>query len=79
MNIFKGISTKFTQAFKKYGFENFSLQILEYCDKLLLIEREQIYIDLISLKYNISPTAGSPLGNTHSPTLKSGRGDSKEN
>lgn len=33
----------------KYGYSNFSLHILEYCDLSDLIKREQHYIDLLNL------------------------------
>jgi group I intron endonuclease len=33
------------RAFIKYGLNNFSVHILEYCDKDVLIEREQYYFD----------------------------------
>lgn len=47
------------------GYASFTLEILEYCDKDVLIEREQYYIDLIKPKYNIQSIAGivlSPRG-----------------
>jgi len=37
----------------KYGHSNFSLEILEYCDKKSLIKREQYYINLLKPEYNI--------------------------
>lgn len=54
------------KAFKKYGLHNFSLQILEYCDKSLLTEREQYYLSTLKPEYNLSPTADSSLGVKHS-------------
>ena len=67
-------------AILKYGYNNFSLSILEYIDinnlskaKLnkLLLEREQHYLDLIFSEakpntYNILRIAGNPSGNKHS-------------
>lgn len=50
------------KAILKYGHENFTLEILEYCDKNLTIEREQYYFDLLKPMYNILLVAGSPLG-----------------
>jgi group I intron endonuclease len=41
------------------------LEILEYCDPLDVVEREQYYIDLLRPKYNILKTAGSRLGHKH--------------
>jgi len=53
-------------ALIKYGYSNFTLEILEYCDKLKVIEREQFYIDLLSPKYNLLKVAGSRFGIKHS-------------
>lgn len=52
----------------KYGYSNFSLEILEYCDpdKKVLINREQYYIDLLEPDYNLLKKAGSLLGFKHS-------------
>jgi hypothetical protein len=49
----------------KNNYENFELDILEYCEKDSLIEREQFYIDLLKPEYNILETAGSRLGSKH--------------
>jgi group I intron endonuclease len=46
----------------KYGYNNYKLEILEYCDKEFLINREQYYIDLFKPEYNILKKAGSRLG-----------------
>jgi group I intron endonuclease len=46
------------RAILKYGYENFSLTILEYCDKSDLTEREQFYFDTLKPVYNILKTAG---------------------
>lgn len=48
-------------AILKYNYENFSLDILEYCKINILIEREQYYLDLLKPEYNILKTAGSRL------------------
>ena len=58
------------KALLKYGYANFSLEILEYCEPSKCIEREQYYIDLFKPKYNILPTAGSSLGFKHSEESK---------
>jgi hypothetical protein len=50
----------------KDGHSKFNLEILEYCSKKDLINREQYYIDLLKPKYNICKTAGSMLGFKHS-------------
>jgi group I intron endonuclease len=43
-----------SRALIKYGFSNFSLEILEYCDKSVLLKREQHYMDILkpNLKSN---------------------------
>jgi hypothetical protein len=53
-------------AIIKYGYSNFTLEIIEYCDKLKVIEREQFYIDLLRPKYNLLQVAGSRFGTKHS-------------
>lgn len=53
------------RALLKYGFSRFSLEILEYCDKEVLLEREQYYMDNLQPEYNIVKTAGSTLGYKH--------------
>lgn len=46
------------RAIIKYGYSNFSLTILEYCDKCDLDIREQHYFDVLNPKYNIQKIAG---------------------
>jgi len=41
------------RALLKYGYSNFSLHILEYCEPSILIKREQYYINLLKPEYNI--------------------------
>ena len=55
-----------SKALMKYGYFNFSIEILEYCDKSQLISREQYYMDLLKPEYNILKVAGSSLGFKHS-------------
>jgi len=50
----------------KNGYSNFSLEILEYCEKSEAISREQYYLDLCEPEYNILKTAGSRLNSKHS-------------
>jgi group I intron endonuclease len=54
------------KAVLNYGYSAFRLEILEYCNFDLLIEREQYYIELLKPEYNILPIAGSSLGFKHS-------------
>lgn len=61
---YKGSGKYFKRALKKYGIENFSREILEYCySKKELIEREQYWLDYYDAAnndqfYNISPNSG---------------------
>lgn len=49
-----------------HGYENFRLEILEYCDRSDIIKREQIYINYLKPEYNILTKAGFSLGFKHS-------------
>lgn len=51
-------------AFDLYGAENFVAEILEFCDRELLTQREQFWIDHYGFEnlYNMCPAAGSTLG-----------------
>ena len=62
------------KALIKYGYYNFSIEILEYCYPSLAISREQYYIDLLKPKYNILKVAGSPLGYKHTEESRSKMG-----
>ena len=37
----------------KYGYSNFSLEIIEYCEKSKTIPREQYFLDKFQPEYNI--------------------------
>lgn len=50
------------KAILKYGYDNFNIEVLEYCESNILIEREQYYIDKLKPTYNICKIAGSSLG-----------------
>lgn len=54
------------KALIKYGYSNFTLEILEYCDRKDILVREQYYLDLCKPEYNILKVAGSNLGYIHS-------------
>ena len=47
-------------ALLKYGYTNFSLTILEICDKDSLMSREKHFFEVYSPEYNILKTPGSP-------------------
>ena len=53
------------KALLTHGFENFTLEILEYCGPSELLKREQYYLDILNPEYNILKTAGSRLGAKH--------------
>jgi len=58
------------KAILDQGYYNFNLEILEYCNKECLIDREQYYINLLKPEYNICKIAGSMLGFKHSEKTK---------
>nr|YP_010170361.1 GIY-YIG homing endonuclease [Phanerochaete carnosa]QRZ60342.1 GIY-YIG homing endonuclease [Phanerochaete carnosa] len=53
------------KALLKYGLENFSVLILEYCSIDLLDKREQTWIDLLEPYYNILKLVKSSRGYKH--------------
>lgn len=55
------------RAILKYGHDNFSFNILTYCDVNELIKWEQYYIDKLKPEYNLLKVAKSSLGFKHSP------------
>jgi hypothetical protein len=63
-------SLTINRALIKYGYSNFSLSILEYCDKSDLLTREQFYFDKLNPEYNILKIAGSSLKSKHSERTK---------
>lgn len=56
----------FQNSWNAYGEINFIFEVLEYCEKENLIEREQNWIDVLNCVrpngYNLNPIAGSNLG-----------------
>jgi len=61
------------RALLKYGYSQFSLEILEYCEPEKCIVREQYYLNLLPHEYNILPNAGSLLGFRHSEEARANR------
>lgn len=59
-----------SRALIKYGYSNFSVTILEYCDKSDLLVREQYYFDKLNPQYNILKIAGSSQDFKHSEDTK---------
>lgn len=64
--------TPIHNALLKYGFENFTLEILEYCENgISPVKREQYFFSVFKPEYNILEQAGSSLGYKHtSATLE---------
>lgn len=58
-------SSLICRALLKYGYSKFKLEILEYCEPSVLIEREQYYIDTLNPEYNVLKVAGSLFGYKH--------------
>jgi len=57
-------------ALLKYDYASFSLEILEYCEKDVLIKREQYYIDKLKPEYNNLKAAKSRLSSKHTIETK---------
>lgn len=58
-------SMRICRALLKYGYSNFCLEILEYCDHAELLTREKYYFELFNPEYNICKEPGITLGKTH--------------
>jgi len=54
----------------RYGYSEFSLDILEYCNIENTIKREQFYLDSLNPEYNILKQAGSRTGSVQSEETK---------
>lgn len=52
-------NSRISRALLKYGYSEFSITILEYCDKKDLSIREQYYFDTLNPIYNILKIAGA--------------------
>jgi excinuclease UvrABC nuclease subunit len=63
-------SFRISRALIKYGYSNFSVTILEYCDKSELLIREQYYFDKLNPQYNILKIAGSSLNSKYKEKTK---------
>ena len=61
---------RISRAILKYGYSNFSITILEYCNISDLLKREQYYFYKLEPQYNILKIAGSSLGFNHSEETK---------
>lgn len=54
-------NSRIYRALLEDGYGKFNLEILEYCDKKIIIEWEQYYIDRLKPEYNIQNIAGIVL------------------
>lgn len=59
-------NSKIYKALLKYGYSSFKLDIIEYCDPAIIVEREQYYFDKLKPEYNILKFARSLYGFKHS-------------
>jgi group I intron endonuclease len=58
-NYLKNYQSHIFNAILKYGRDNFSLTILEYCEPEKCVEREDFYLLSENPEYNILEKAGS--------------------
>ena len=67
LNKGKHTSHYMQRCWNKYGPEAFACEELEECerDKMVLLPREQAWMDLLLPVFNLSPVAGSNLGYKH--------------
>lgn len=63
-------------ALLKYGYSEFTLEVLEFCDKDKVIERENYYFELFQPEYNIVKVAGQPPRIDYTPEIKKKISDS---
>ncbi len=69
---------KLQKAWNSYGEKSFVFEVLQAVeDPRELVPTEQLYLDLLSPKYNICKVAGSALGTRHSAETKRKMGDSR--
>jgi len=65
-----GWGKRICKALLKYGYSNFCLEILEYCDRTELLTRERYYFGFLKPEYNLCEEPGSTLGKNHSKETK---------
>lgn len=63
-------ASKLQRAWSKYGQEAFAFEIIEFCDRAALVEREQWHFDERKPWFNTAPAAGSRLGVPQSPETR---------
>ena len=58
-------------ALLKYGYSNFSVEIIEYCPPSDLLARENYYLASLQPEYNIAKDSSAPfLGRNHTAETK---------
>lgn len=57
-------------AWLKYGEEGLVFEVIELCDREIVIEREQFFIDTMKPEYNVNRVAGSRAGMRHTDEAK---------
>lgn len=62
-------------AINKHGIGGMRFEILEVCDKDVVIEREQYYIDTLNSCYNMCKIAGNSAGRLHTEEEKQKRSE----
>ena len=62
------VKTPIYMALLKYGYENFTFEIIEYCEPKVAVGLEQKYLDKYDFYYNINAQANSNLGYKHTET-----------
>jgi group I intron endonuclease len=58
------------RTFLRYGAEALAFEVLECCEKGLLLEREQYYMHTLKPTLNICLVAGSSQGRVHTPSAR---------
>ncbi len=53
---------KLQNFYNKYGESCLEFVVLEFCSKIKLVEREQLFLDRLTPEFNVHPNARSPLG-----------------
>lgn len=54
------------RLYNKYGEDDFEIELILECEKQILLQQEQIFINNLNPEINICKTAGSSLGRFHS-------------
>lgn len=77
----KHFNCRLQAVWNKYGKENFTFEVVEYCEKNCLVSREQYYLELsesVKNGYNILPIAYSSLGRPCSEITKKKLSDARK-